>query len=53
MTAVEYTWRDSELRSAPLRAFNAIGAGLSRLGLERPALTLRVRASRRGEGGRR
>jgi hypothetical protein len=39
MTAVEYTWRDSELRSAPLRAFNAIGAGLSRVGLERPALT--------------
>jgi Sulfotransferase family len=39
MTAVEYTWRDSELRSAPLRAINAIGARLSRLGLERPALT--------------
>src|SRR5258708_13975190 len=39
MTTVEYTWRDSELRSPPLRAFNAIGAGLSRLGLQRPALT--------------
>jgi hypothetical protein len=39
MTAVEYTWRDSELRSPPLRAFNAIGAGLSLLGLQRPALT--------------
>ncbi|HEX5299667.1 MAG TPA: hypothetical protein VFW50_21990, partial [Streptosporangiaceae bacterium] len=39
MTAQEYTWRDSELRSAPLRAFNAIGTGLGRLGFERPALT--------------
>ena len=25
MTAAEYTWRDSELRSPPLRAFNAVG----------------------------
>ncbi len=24
---VEYTWRDSELRSPPLRALNAVGAG--------------------------
>jgi hypothetical protein len=39
VTAQEYTWRDSELRSAPLRAFNAIGTGLGRLGLERPAFT--------------
>ena len=39
MTAAEYTWRDSELRSPPLRAFNAIGAGLRRLGMERPVLT--------------
>ena len=39
MTTVEYTWRDSALRSPPLRAFNAIGAGLSRLGLDRPTLT--------------
>jgi Sulfotransferase family len=35
----EYTWRDSELRSPPLRAVNAVGAGLRRLGLDRPALT--------------
>jgi hypothetical protein len=35
----EYTWRDSELRSPPLRAVNAVGAGLARLGLDRPALT--------------
>jgi hypothetical protein len=34
-----YTWRDSELRSPPLRAFNAIGRGLRRAGLDRPALT--------------
>jgi Sulfotransferase family len=39
VTAVKYTWRDSELRSLPLRAVNAIGTGLSRLGLDRPALT--------------
>jgi hypothetical protein len=37
--AVEYTWRDSELRSAPLRAVNSVGAGLARLGIDRPALT--------------
>jgi hypothetical protein len=36
---LEYTWRDSELRSPPLRAINAIGAGLNRLGLDRPALS--------------
>lgn len=39
MTAAEYTWRDSELRSRPVRAFNAVGAGLARLGFDRPALT--------------
>lgn len=39
MTTAEYTWRDAELRSRPLRAFNAVGAGLGRLGLDRPALT--------------
>ncbi len=38
MTTLEYTWRDSELRSIRLRAFNAIGAGLNRLGIDRPAL---------------
>jgi len=37
--SLEYTWRDSELRSPPLRAINAIGAGLNRLGVDRPALT--------------
>src|SRR5258708_9639549 len=39
MTRGKHTGRDAELRSPPLRAFNAIGAGLSRLGLQRPALT--------------
>jgi sulfotransferase family protein len=38
-STAEYTWRDSELRSPPLRAFNIVGAGLSRLGIDRPALT--------------
>jgi hypothetical protein len=35
---VEYTWRDSELRSRPLRALNAAGERLARLGLELPSL---------------
>jgi Sulfotransferase family len=39
VTAVEYTWRDSELRSPPLRAFNSVAAGLRKMGLDRPALT--------------
>ena len=47
MTAREYTWRDSELRSAPLRAFNAIGTGLGRLGLEPMA---RIELVERGAG---
>jgi hypothetical protein len=34
----EYTWRDSELRSRPLRALNAAGERLARLGLELPSL---------------
>lgn len=41
MTATEYTWRDAELRNPPLRAVNAIGAGMRRLGMDRPALTAR------------
>ena len=39
MTDVSYTWRDSELRVAPLRALNAVGARLSRLGVDLPRLT--------------
>jgi hypothetical protein len=35
---VEYTWRDSELRSRPLVALNAAGARLARWGLELPSL---------------
>ena len=31
---VDYTWRDSELRSPPLRALNGVGAGLARMGLD-------------------
>ena len=38
MTDVEYTWRDAELRSRPLRAVNWVGGRLGRLGLERPSL---------------
>lgn len=37
-TDVAYTWRDSELRSPPLRALNKVGARLSRLGVV-PKLT--------------
>ena len=39
MSTVEYTFRDSELRNRPLRAVNQVGAGLRRLGLDRPSLT--------------
>lgn len=39
MSDVEYTWRDSELRSRPLHAFNWVGRNLNGLGLDRPALT--------------
>jgi hypothetical protein len=33
-----FTWRDSELRSPPLRALNRVGAQLGRYGRELPAL---------------
>jgi hypothetical protein len=36
---IEYTWRDSELRSPPVRALNGIGAGLTRLGFNLPSMT--------------
>jgi hypothetical protein len=39
VTDIDYTWRDSELRSAPLRALNKVGEGLARLGLSLPSLT--------------
>lgn len=38
MTDVSYTWRDSELRSPPLRALNQVGARLSRFGVTLPSL---------------
>jgi hypothetical protein len=39
VSAVEFTFRDSELRSRPLRAVNRVGARLARAGIERPALS--------------
>ena len=39
MSTVEYTWRDSELRSRPLRALNWTGAQVARLGRELPSLS--------------
>src|SRR5271163_1572081 len=39
MSTVEYTWRDSELRSPPLRALNWTGARLARFGPELPSLS--------------
>ncbi len=36
---VEYTWRDSELHSPPLKALNAAGRAAKRLGREVPTLT--------------
>jgi hypothetical protein len=38
MSDVEYTWRDSELRSRPLLALNWVGARLDRLGRDVPSL---------------
>ena len=38
MSTVEYTWRDSELRSRPLRALNWTGAKVARFGPELPSL---------------
>ena len=38
MSHGDVTWRDSELTSPPLRALNAVGARLARLGLDRPSL---------------
>jgi hypothetical protein len=36
VSTVEYTWRDSELRSKPIRAVNAVG---DRLGLHLPSMS--------------
>ena len=38
MTDISYTWRDSELQAKPLLALNAVGARLSRFGVDLPAL---------------
>jgi hypothetical protein len=38
-TDVDYTWRDSELRSPPLRVLNGVGGRLSRWGVDIPSLT--------------
>ncbi len=38
MSELEYTWRDSELKSRPLLALNWVGGQLSRAGFERPSL---------------
>ncbi len=35
---VEYTWRDAELRSRPLRALNQVGGQLSRVGVNFPSM---------------
>lgn len=39
MSEIAYTWRDSELKSKPLRALNGVGAQLSRFGVAFPPLT--------------
>jgi len=39
VTDVQYTWRDSELRSPPLRALNSIGSRLARFGVDLPSLS--------------
>jgi hypothetical protein len=37
-STVDYTWRDSELSSPPLKALNAVGRTIGRLGREIPSL---------------
>jgi hypothetical protein len=39
MSDLEYTWRDSQLRSRPLLAVNWVGARLGRVGKDVPSLT--------------
>ena len=39
MSTVDYSWRDSELRSRPLRALNWTGAKVARFGRELPSLS--------------
>jgi Sulfotransferase family len=39
VTPVDYTWRDSELSSPPLKVLNRLGRGMARMGLELPPLT--------------
>jgi hypothetical protein len=39
MSVVEYTWKDSALRSRPLLALNWVGARLGRLGKDVPSLS--------------
>ncbi len=39
MTTVEYTFRDSDLKSRPIRAVNGLGAQLARVGVDIPALS--------------
>jgi hypothetical protein len=38
VSQVDYTWRDAELRSRPLRVINQVGARLSRYGMDVPSL---------------
>ena len=50
--ATEYTFRDSDLRSRPLRIVNRVGATLRRAGIERPAMSAAaVVAKARKKGG--
>lgn len=39
MSDVQYSWRDAELRSRPLRAFNWVGNRLHSFGVDRPSLS--------------
>jgi hypothetical protein len=51
-TATDYTWRDSELTSPPLKALNKVGAQLGRHGVKLPSLTPKsiVAAAAKGAG---
>ncbi len=39
MSTIEYTWRDAELTSRPLRALNGVGGRLAKFGVTFPSMT--------------
>ena len=52
VSTVDYTWRDSELRSPLLRALNGVGEGLTRVGIEPPGFDPVIGDQGGGQDGR-